>query len=378
MKNKGKKILSVVSALTIATASASLAACSNKEQPTSEEMTLQEIIDKKTELQEQLNQLDQELYNKHGALLEENEKLQNELNEALSKNTEYEGEIEELKKKLEVLENRFALTDKLLSTQELLESIEDEIISVDYLSADELMKKIATVETNVGELLSSSIITKAEANTILNTLADVEKELFYSVYANGVNALVENKVVLENQTLAEVGKKEVRFVTLSDFDASRTVSLISRDDEVIEAMTLDNLQKRQTVVGETYDEKEINTLNSATDFANGLKKSYKQAVDAATELSYSSADGYKIKTKSSYNDNDCLASIEYSIDKDGMLSSTETTYTTKDNKEIATVSCEYGDYSSKNDYFKTLYQRADKILNEQKELLAKDDQKENE
>lgn len=383
-----KKVLAVVLSGLVLASTGSLTACLNngEEQPADgngqtqtdpeKELTYEELLQKRNELQSQLNDIDSNLYNKYTGIAEERDKIQKELEQALAEKEEISKDSEEKSKKIEELENKlkdleskFDMTEKLLTLQETVENIEDAVQFATHKEAEELMKNITQADTLVSELTTNLIITKQEAETIRKTLDSVQRVLFYNVYANGVNELADSSVILESSAVEEVGKPVSYVVSLSDFNANKSVSLTTFEDETIKAETLDQLTKRQTVVGESYKESQNNTILSTTYFKTKMKTSYQLAVENATGLEYSPADGFKITTKGNYNKYDCIAEIEYNVDEYGSLCDVKTVYKTKEGeKEIATVSTEYKDYSSNLNYFTNLYSRATKILDEQESL----------
>ncbi len=275
---------------------------------------------------------------------------------------------EDLQKQLKEVEDQL---DEWLSRNKEVSAVKESVdelnrlVQYEEIDGPATLSEIDRVTKQIEEVEKDSLITESEANSMRKSLEDVKKAVFYSVSAQGIENRVESDPIMEVREIKSDGVT-VREQSAADFGALQFVSnQVSTEDMLFGHVTTigDGLQ-RDCVLGESY--KEENASVSKKAYVDAVKQDMKDAIYGASELSYDINEGYKVVSTAEYDGRDLDTTIVFDVDDKGRLETIEQTFT-KNDETVAEIGVEYSSISSSK--FSTLFEKAEKTLDQQKAIL---------
>ena len=236
--------LSAVMALSIPT----MVACTNNEQdvptdgttvttPEQEENGLDQLLQNRKDLQEQLNQLDSTISDKYSELATSNEDLLKQIEELktqLADTTKAKDELDELNKqlneKIAELEAKISATAKIDELKQTISSL-SQTVSYGTFDKDinlvDVFKSIDDSNNTIQETYKSGALTYAEAMEFGNKLVGIERELASNYYVYGLTNSFANDVVGEKIVQHKTTGYDLNTYTLTSFDQNKTLTVLS-------------------------------------------------------------------------------------------------------------------------------------------------------
>ncbi len=290
-------------------------------------------------------------------------------------NSSYADLLEERDSHMKELERIEKELNSILSRDQEVKKVKDSVkniqdkISYEKIDGPEVLEEISKAEYEIDEIVDKGLIDPSEGSKLKRSLGELEKGVFYSVFANGIETRAASDPIIESMQ-TKTNNETLRTQTAVDFGMGRLIKnqVTSADMMYSNVSVIENGLMRDCVVGETYKEEAGQTI-SRKDFVDEYKTEMKATIAAASDLSYDVTEGYKVVSTAEYQGETLDTTVVYNVDDKGALTTLDQTFEAG-NEVVAEIGIEYTSVSSSN--FNNLYDRAVKTLDQQKQILAGD------